>query len=257
MNQSIQTLPSSPNGTLPDEDLSRGGGVDSISEVHHGLSHELTVTDPPTAISSSLTLRLYTSHILSTWNSRLFEAGVVYFLAAIFPDDLLPVSVYALSRNVAAIILAAPVGHAIDRRNRLSVIRASIMAQRVAVAASCVLFWLMLDKRVGFPTLKGLFAVTVVLACVEKLAAGANLVSVERDWVVVITEGNEAERRVMNARMRRIDLFCKLVGPLTVALIATGSVLAAIWSTLGMNVASVLVEYFCIETVGLICNLLV
>ncbi|KAL2115407.1 hypothetical protein VTJ04DRAFT_9662 [Mycothermus thermophilus] len=237
MDQSIQTLPSSPNGTLPDEDLPRGGGVDSIGEVHHELSHELTVTDPPTAISSSLTLRLYTSHILSTWNSRFFEAGVVYFLAAIFPDDLLPVSVYALSRSVAAIILAAPVGHAIDRRNRLSVIRASIMAQRVAVAASCVLFWLMLDKRVGFPTLKGLFAVTVVLACVEKLAAGANLVSVERDWVVVITEGNEAARRVMNARMRRIDLFCKLVGPLTVALIATGSVLAAIWSTLGMNVA--------------------
>lgn len=36
----------------------------------------------------------------------------------------------------------------------------------------------------------GLFAVTVLFACVEKVSAGINMVSVERDWVVVITEGN-------------------------------------------------------------------
>jgi iron-regulated transporter 1 len=53
----------------------------------------------------------------------------------------------------------------------------------------------------------------------------------------------------MNARMRRIDLLCKLLGPLAVALIAAASVPVAVGLTLGMNLASVLVEYFCIAMV--------
>lgn len=201
-------------------------------------------------ISRSLTFRLYTSHFLSTWNSRLFEAAVVYFLAAIFPDNLLPISIYALLRNVVAIALTAPVGAWIDRGNRLTVVRTSIVGQRISVAASCGFFWVMLWRPgMGRRATYGLFAATVVLACIEKLSACINLVSVERDWVVVITEGNESARRVMNARLRRIDLFCKLVGPLAISLIAAASIRVAVYSTLGMNIASVLVEYLFIGTV--------
>lgn len=54
----------------------------------------------------------------------------------------------------------------------------------------------------------------------------------------------------MNARMRRIDLFCKLMGPLTISLVALASTLIAIRVTLAMNVASVLVEYICIAQVS-------
>lgn len=53
----------------------------------------------------------------------------------------------------------------------------------------------------------------------------------------------------MNARMRRIDLFCKLMGPLTISLVAIASTEIAIYTTLGMNVASVVTEYVFIEQV--------
>lgn len=201
-------------------------------------------------ISCSLTVRLYISHFLSTWNSRLFEAAVVYFLAAVFSNNLLPISIYALLRNVVAIVLTAPVGAWIDRGNRLTVVRTSILGQRISVAASCGLFWVMLRQPgIGHRATYGLFAATVVLACIEKLSAGINMVSVERDWIVVITEGDESTRRVMNARLRRIDLFCKLGGPLAISLIAAASIRVAVYSTLGMNLASVLVEYLLIRTV--------
>lgn len=201
-------------------------------------------------ITRSLTFRLYCSHFLSTWNSRVFETAVVYFLVAIFPDNLLPISVYALLRNVVAIILTAPIGAWIDSGNRLTVVRTSILGQRISVAASCGLFWVMLSKPgMSHRATYGIFAATVVLACVEKLSAGINLVSVERDWVVVITEGDENTRRVMNARLRRIDLFCKLVGPLAISLIGAASIHSAVYSTLGMNLASVIVEYLFIRTV--------
>jgi iron-regulated transporter 1 len=55
---------------------------------------------------------------------------------------------------------------------------------------------------------------------------------------------------VLNARMRRIDLLCKLLGSLVISLIAAASTLIAIRVTLAMNLASVLIEYVCIAQVS-------
>ncbi|KAK6214417.1 hypothetical protein LQW54_004466 [Pestalotiopsis sp. IQ-011] len=205
----------------------------------------------PPQLPRSLAIRLYTSHFLSTWNSRVFEFGAVLFLASIFPDTLLPMSVYALVRSASAILFAQSIGSWIDRGDRLAVVRVSIIGQRLAVAASCAILWIM-ERRVGLVTVRvtdGQFALVVLLACVEKLCSVMNLVSIERDWVVVITEGNDTLRRDLNARMRRIDLLCKLLGPLVISNIAVASTIIAIWATLGMNIVSVLIEYVFIAQV--------
>jgi iron-regulated transporter 1 len=49
--------------------------------------------------------------------------------------------------------------------------------------------------------------------------------------------------------MRRIDLTCKLMGPLVIALIDGISTGMAILINFGMNVASVAVEYYAIAKV--------
>ncbi|KAK3314281.1 Ferroporti-1 [Apodospora peruviana] len=205
----------------------------------------------PATVPKNLALLLYTSHFLSTWNSRLFEFASVLFLAMIFPNTLLPMSVYALVRSGAAILFSQPVGSWIDHGDRLTVVRVSIVGQRVAVALSCGLFWALEERKSDMTesVQKALFALTVVLACVEKLSSVMNLVSVERDWVVVITEGNENARRDLNARMRRIDLLCKLLGPLAISTIAMVSTVVAILATLGMNLAAVALEYIFIAKV--------
>lgn len=69
---------------------------------------------------------LYTSHFLSTWNSRVFEFGAFLFLASIYPQTLLPASVYAMTRAMFAVFLSSATGYAVDRFPRLSVIRWSI-----------------------------------------------------------------------------------------------------------------------------------
>ncbi|RYO76180.1 hypothetical protein DL763_010681 [Monosporascus cannonballus] len=151
----------------------------------------------PEDVPTTLQTHLYISHFLSTWNSRLFEFAAVLFLASIFPNTLLPMSVYALVRSGAAILFAQPIGSMIDKGNRLTVVRISIVGQRLAVAASCGLFWVLEQQgdNIKGQLKTGLFGLAVILACVEKLCSVLNLVSVERDWVVVITEGNEPARR--------------------------------------------------------------
>ena len=77
-------------------------------------------------VPRSAAWKLYTSHTLSTWNSRSFEFGAVLFLASIDPQSLRLLSIYALIRTGSAIFLAPWVGRAIDGSNRLSVVRFSI-----------------------------------------------------------------------------------------------------------------------------------
>lgn len=203
------------------------------------------------ASHASLASSLYVSHFLSTWNARGFEFGAVLFLATVYPDTLLPMSSYALVRALAAVTLSPSVGKFIDTGNRLSVIRISILGQRLAVAASCGIFVLLFYKQNALPDLARILLLTllVALACVEKLCSIMNTVAVERDWVVVIADKDESRLQTLNAQMRRIDLFCKLVAPLAVALLDGWSPNIAVWSTLATNLISVGIEYFLIARV--------
>lgn len=49
--------------------------------------------------------------------------------------------------------------------------------------------------------------------------------------------------------MRRIDLFCKLIAPVFISLVDSFSTRVAIWTVMGVNTASVLVEYVAIAQV--------
>ena len=79
-----------------------------------------------TRVPSNIARRLYISHFLSTWNTRVFEFGAVLYLATIFPNTLLPMSVYAVARGVAAIVLSPGLGRYIDKAERLRCVRLSI-----------------------------------------------------------------------------------------------------------------------------------
>ncbi|KAJ6144874.1 hypothetical protein N7470_008769 [Penicillium chermesinum] len=85
----------------------------------------LTATSPVPDARSVL-IRLYTSHALSAWNSRMFEFGAVLFLASVFPGTLLYASIYALARALSAIVLSSWLGAKVDQLNRLVVLRHSI-----------------------------------------------------------------------------------------------------------------------------------
>lgn len=95
-------------------------GEDDADDVS---AEDLTTTPD---LSPAITTRLYISHFLSTWNSRVFEFGAVLYLASVFPQTLLPMSAYALARGASAIVFSPAVGRYIDGGHRLRVVRLSI-----------------------------------------------------------------------------------------------------------------------------------
>jgi Ferroportin1 (FPN1). len=166
--------------------------------------------DLPAPEARSVLTRLYISHTLSAWNSRMFEFGAVLFLASIFPGTLLYASIYALVRAFSTVVLSSWLGAQVDRSDRLVAVRYSIgrsmlilvlhcvmfhgviiqgqwltkwvVWQRVPVAVSCLCFVATVSTD-SWPVTIALFVVQGLLACMEKLAATANTVAVERDWV--------------------------------------------------------------------------
>ncbi|KAH0832486.1 putative iron-regulated transporter [Fonsecaea pedrosoi] len=240
---------------LSDRGLDTGSPLSSCSLPEDDvpfLTEELvTENSANDELSPGLARRLYISHFLSTWNFRGFEFGAVLFLANIFPNTLLPLSIYALVRSLAAIAFAPLVGRYIDTGSRLQVVRNSIVYQRGAVVLSCGVFYIMLWQRPHLKTvnLYILLALGTILACVEKLCAIMNTVSVERDWVVVIAGENEAILRTLNSQMRRIDLFCKLCSPLLIASLESYDTKVAIVVMGSVNAVSTIAEYSFIERV--------
>ncbi|KXG47314.1 Major facilitator superfamily domain, general substrate transporter [Penicillium griseofulvum] len=158
----------------------------------------------------------------------MFEFGAVLFLASIFPGTLLYASIYALVRAFSAVALSSWLGAQVDRSDRLVAVRHSINSWTLTII---------------------LFVVQGLLACVEKLAATANTVAVERDWAIVISESINVPRQDLNASMRRIDLFCKLLAPVSISFIDSISTRSAIWTVFTLNTASVLIEYVAIAQV--------
>lgn len=192
----------------PDENLDDGVDVSAhlLDEAHFSQSTlEQLDTDGdeggrPQLSHTSICKLLYTSHFLSTWNSRAFEFGAFLFLATIYPQTLLPASIYALTRSGAAAILSPWLGGYIDNADRLSVVRRSIIGQRISVAISCIiLFCLCQFNSARGHTLwsSSALAILSILASIEKLAAILNTISVERDWVVTIANDDEGFLRSM------------------------------------------------------------
>jgi iron-regulated transporter 1 len=101
---------------------------DSVEPAEPLLEREASpnIQTTQTASSRSVLMRLYVSHFLSTWNSRMFEFGAVLFLASISQGTLLYASIYALVRSASAVVLSSWLGSKMDRSNRLVAIRHSI-----------------------------------------------------------------------------------------------------------------------------------
>ncbi|KAF4556927.1 Hypothetical protein D9617_1g088090 [Elsinoe fawcettii] len=202
------------------------------------------------AVSHSVKRRLYVSHTLAAWNSRMFEFGAVLFLSTIYPQTLMPASVYALARSLAAVLCSSLVGKLVDTKSRIVVVRSSIVGQRLSVTISCGLIYLLdrVRNRAGFvPWI--LLALLSLLACIEKLSATMNTIAIERDWVVVVAGGAIEGLRAMNSIMRRIDLTCKLVAPLMIAFIHGYSAHVAYLATFAIALLSVPTEYLLIARV--------
>ncbi|KAG7375316.1 hypothetical protein PHYBOEH_002833, partial [Phytophthora boehmeriae] len=159
---------------------------------------------------------------------RMWGFAVPILFMDIFVDTLLPSAAFSLAMYIVCIFMIPTVGHHLDLWNRWTAMKYAIILENFMIVLNSVILVLILlltdadglHKPEWTWTLSLLFFGTLVCGGVGQLLNDAQTLGIERDWVVVIAGPDDsATLAKLNTTMRRIDLSCKILGPMAFGLI--------------------------------------
>ncbi|KAJ8525656.1 hypothetical protein ON010_g15458 [Phytophthora cinnamomi] len=161
----------------------------------------------------------------------MWEFAVPILFMEIFVDTLLPSACFSLVMYATCLIAIPWVGRQLDAANRWKAMQFAIVLENANIIASTLLLGsiLLITNADGLHKpewtwpLMLLFVGTLVCGGVGQVLSEAQTLGIERDWVVIIAQNGGEERSSvlasLNTVLRRIDLACKLLGPLAFGVI--------------------------------------
>lgn len=172
------------------------------------------------------------------------------------PASLRLTATYGFVIAASVIIFGASVGRWIDRTRRITAARTFLTIQNTAVSLCAVILagfiqWRhkieLEDLQVAVYMVSGL---AIFLASIARLASSGTNIIIQKDWIVVIAEGDTDRLATMNSILRTIELTTYMLAPVVAGQLftflgfgVTGIVIA------GWNVISVLLEYLLLSLI--------
>ena len=192
-------------------------------------------------------MQIYVAHAMQAFGDRMWAFAVPVMLIDLYPDSLMPCALYSLGLNCSLIFLTGPVSAWIDRTDRLRVYTVAVWSQNFLIVVNCALVMVLLGIKShaqacasiadalpagdpgngatadgecgegegddGSTSVSLLLLAMVVTGVAAELGSTLATTSVEKDWIVVMANGNRQLLTQFNTTMRRIDLVCKLNAP--------------------------------------------
>ncbi|KAK1284392.1 Solute carrier family 40 member 1 [Acorus calamus] len=198
---------------------------------------------------------MYVGHFLARWGARMWEFSVGLYMINVWPDSLLFAAIYGVVESSSTFLFGPMVGKLVDKATYLQVLRFWLLTQSLSfvVAGSTVtalLFYQYL-KSTHFMTFYVLVVLTNASGAIGVLSTLAGTILIEREWVVVISNGQPPGALTqMNSVIRRIDLSCKLLAPVFSGFIISfislkaSAIILALW-----NIMSVWLQYWLLASV--------
>ncbi|XP_015950540.1 solute carrier family 40 member 2 [Arachis duranensis] len=205
--------------------------------------------------SSSLITKLYFGHFLARWGTRMWEFSVGLYMINIWPDSLLYAAIYGAVESASTAVFGPMIGKWLDRLSYVKVLQLWLVTQNLSfVIAGVAVITLLVSsslKYTNFLVFIQLVVLINVCGGISVLSTLAGTILIERDWLLVISEGEPPELLTkMNSVTRRIDLTCKLLAPVITGSIISFLSLKASAITLALwNTVSVWVEYWLFSSV--------
>ncbi|XP_039378893.1 solute carrier family 40 member 1-like [Mauremys reevesii] len=187
---------------------------------------------------------------------RMWHFAMSVFLIELYGHNLLLTAVFGLVVAGSVLVFGALIGDWIDRKPRNKVAHASLFIQNSSVTACCVVLMLVFSYKTEIEQMwHGWFtvfcyAVVIILADLANLASTALTITIQKDWIVVITGDNRGQLAGMNAAIRRMDQVINIFAPLSVGQVMTwASNVIGCGFILGWNLISLLVEFIFLSRV--------
>ncbi|KAI3805793.1 hypothetical protein L1987_21679 [Smallanthus sonchifolius] len=206
-------------------------------------------------IPTSILVHLYLGHFLARWGARTWEFSVGLYMINVWPDSLLMAATYGVVETASTTLFGPLVGQWIDNSTYPKVLRFWLLTQNLSfIIAGVTMVGLLVspDLRVtSGPTFALLVVLTNLSGAVAVLSTLAGTILIEREWVVVISEGNFSNLLTkLNSTIRRIDLISTLFAPVVTGFIISfvsmtaSAVGLAIW-----NILSAFLQYWLLNSV--------
>ncbi|CAI9563394.1 unnamed protein product [Staurois parvus] len=186
----------------------------------------------------------------------MWHFAISVFLIELYGHNLLLTAVFGLVVAGSVLIFGALIGDWIDRKPRNKVAHASLFIQNSSVTACCIVLMLVFSYKNeieqiwhGWLTVF-CYGVVIILADLANLASTALTITIQKDWIVVITGDNRSQLAGMNATVRRMDQVINIFAPLSVGQVMTwASNVVGCGFILGWNLVSLLVEFIFLSRV--------
>lgn len=172
-------------------------------------------------------LQLFLSHFLSSFGDRLWQFAIPILFITIWPDTLLPSVIFNFCFYNVKLFMVPLAGRFVDTTDRLNLVKWGTFGQNTCTCISAALLIIL-----GMNVSKSgaafrdsaedtvMFAVLIGVGIVGDIFNVAGTIGVEKDWIVVIADGNDETLTYLNATLRRIDLSCKFAAPLVFGILS-------------------------------------
>ncbi|KAL2557846.1 Solute carrier family 40 member 2 [Forsythia ovata] len=204
---------------------------------------------------SSLLIYLYVGHFLARWGARMWEFSVGLYMINVWPDSLFLAAVYGVVESASTALFGPIIGQWVDKLSYFQVLQLWLLTQNLSfmVAGGAVIAFLVPAdlKSANFMAFISFVIVINISGAVGVLSTLAGTILIEREWVIVISEGQPpGVQTKMNSILRRIDLICKLCAPVVSGFIISFVSLTASATTLVLwNILSICLQYWFLMSV--------
>ncbi|VVB13082.1 unnamed protein product [Arabis nemorensis] len=192
-----------------------------------------------------MVISLYLGYFLARWGARTWEFSVALYMIYLWPNSLFLTAVYGAVESGSTAIFGPIVGQMIDGMSYVKVLRLWLVTQNISfiVAGGSVIALLLVPdlKSQNLPVFATLVVLTNLSGAIGVLSTLAGTILIERDWVVVMSEGHSPTVLTrMNSVIRSIDLSSKLLSPVITGLIISfvslraSAITFAVWATITM-----------------------
>ncbi|VVB01055.1 unnamed protein product [Arabis nemorensis] len=182
---------------------------------------------------------------METW-----EFSVALYMIYLWPNSLLLAAIYGAIESGSTAIFGPIVGQWIEGVDYVKVLKLWLISQNLSyiVAGGAVVKLLLVSdlKSQNLPVFAILVVLTNIAGAIGVLSTLGGTILIERDWVVVMSEGHPPEVLTrMNSVIRGIDLSSKLLSPVITGLIISfvslkaSAITFAAWATI-----TVWIEYW-------------
>eukprot|EP00258_Populus_trichocarpa_P020300 XP_006388038.2 solute carrier family 40 member 2 [Populus trichocarpa] len=197
------------------------------------------------SLPTSLIRKLYIGHFLARWDARMWEFSVGLYMITLWPDSLILPAIYGAIESASIAFLGPIIGQWVEKLTYIKVLRIWLVTQNLSfIIAGCTVIALLFYpdlKSTNFTAFILLVILTNLSGAVGVLSTLAGTILIEREWVVVISEGHPPGVLTrINSIIRRIDLTCKLLAPVISGFIMSfvsvkaSAMTLAIWNTIAV-----------------------